>query len=312
MRKTMMPSSSVAGAALLLLALPAMAQQGPPQGDPHHPGEAAAITAQAAPPGAPPPSPAPGATAPGGGASAAPGAPGPAPGGAGPMGGGPGVIMGGPGATMGRPGMGPGMMGMSDEGEHRRRMMMMMHHHRAGDAPMNVIINVGPGIRVEVEDDDERGGRRRPMRMGPPGGAGMVAPGLMGGDIGPMGPRMMGPRAAMRPLERIEGQLAYYRAELGITEAQMPQWNAFADAMRAAAARLRQAYAAQATQAAGQPTTAPEQLERRIALLSVLLETTRSAAEAARPLYAALSEEQKRTADALMAEHLRAMRMHGP
>ena len=30
------------------------------------------------------------------------------------------------------------------------------------------------------------------------------------------------------------------------------------------------------------------------------------------PLYAALSEEQKRTADELMTEHMRHMRMHGP
>jgi len=63
--------------------------------------------------------------------------------------------------------------------------------------------------------------------------------------------------------------------------------------------------------AAGQPATAPQQLERRTALLAAQLEATRAVAEAAAPLYAALSDEQKRIADALMAEHLRDMRRGG-
>jgi hypothetical protein len=32
-------------------------------------------------------------------------------------------------------------------------------------------------------------------------------------------------QAVMRPLEHIDGQLAYYRAELHVTDAQQPQWN---------------------------------------------------------------------------------------
>jgi hypothetical protein len=52
---------------------------------------------------------------------------------------------------------------------------------------------------------------------------------------------------------------------------------------------------------------APEQMERRIALLTAQAEAMRSVQAAARPLYAALSEEQKRTADTLMEEHLRGM-----
>ena len=46
--------------------------------------------------------------------------------------------------------------------------------------------------------------------------------------------------------------------------------------------------------------------------LSVLTETTRAVAAAMGPLYAALSDEQKRTADELLAEHLRGHgRRHG-
>ena len=48
-------------------------------------------------------------------------------------------------------------------------------------------------------------------------------------------------------------------------------------------------------------------MERRIAALTAQAESMRSVQAAARPLYAALSDEQKRTADALMEEHLRSM-----
>ena len=158
-----------------------------------------------------------------------------------------------------------------------------------------------------------------------PSGPGAAAPGMMGGEMGRMMQMMMtqmqggmgggtgaaGPGRmdfAMRPFRRIEGQLAYYRAELRITDAQAPQWNAFADAVRARSDQLRQAVM-QAMQPAAQPATAPQQIDRRIALLSAQLDAMRAVSAAAGPLYAVLSEEQRRTADELMAEHFRAMRM---
>ncbi len=140
--------------------------------------------------------------------------------------------------------------------------------------------------------------------MGPGGG-------MMGGDMGRMMHQMLQDRmavAAMQPFRRIEGQLAYFRAELRITDAQAQPWNAFADAVRAQADRLRQA-TQQAMTGATDPGPAPQQMERRIGLLTAHLEAMRAVAAAARPLYAALSEEQRRTADALMAEHFRGMRM---
>ena len=158
------------------------------------------------------------------------------------------------------------------------------------------------------------GGQGSPM-PGMPGAQQGGMPGMMmGGDMGRMMEMMhrrMEAQAALRPLQRIEGQLAFYRAELRITDAQRPQWDAFADAIRAAAERLRQVYAQAAQAAAGQRAPAPAQLERRIAALSVLTETTRAVAAAMGPLYAALSDEQKRTADELLAEHLQDMRRGG-
>jgi hypothetical protein len=154
-----------------------------------------------------------------------------------------------------------------------------------------------------------------PVQQGAPvpGMAGAGA-GMMGGDMGRMMQQMMQSRmaaASMQPFRRIDGQLAYLRAELRITDAQVPPWNAFADAVRAQGDRLRQA-TQQAMGTAAGPGTAPQQMERRIALLFAHMEAMRAVSAAATPLYAALSEEQRRAADELMAEHLRGMRMGMP
>ena len=94
------------------------------------------------------------------------------------------------------------------------------------------------------------------------------------------------------------------------SDSERPRWNAFADAIRASAERLRQAHGA--AQVAGQPATAPAQMERRIAALPLLSETIRAVAAAMGPLYAALSNEQERAADEPLAEHSQDMRRRGP
>jgi hypothetical protein len=49
----------------------------------------------------------------------------------------------------------------------------------------------------------------------------------------------MGMMGMMGMADHVEGRIAYLKAELKITEAQMPQWNAFADALRSNAASMR-------------------------------------------------------------------------
>ncbi|HWT10296.1 MAG TPA: Spy/CpxP family protein refolding chaperone, partial [Roseomonas sp.] len=146
-----------------------------------------------------------------------------------------------------------------------------------------------------------------------PGGMGPMMPmmqGRMGGQGGPMGGGMAGTggmrQGGMMPFRRIEGWLAFLRAELRITDAQAPQWNAHADAVRAQMQRLRDTMA-RMMQGADQPATAPQMVERRIALLSAELEAMRAVSGTLGALYAVLSDEQKRIADELMAEHLRGM-----
>jgi len=183
-------------------------------------------------------------------------------------------------------------------------------HHPEGTTAQTA---PAPGLpRPQGSAPGTMGGQAMPTK-GMPGAQQGGMPGMMGGDMGRMMEMMhrrMAAQAALSPFRYIEGQLAFYRAELRITDAQQPQWNAFADAIRASAERLRQVYT-QAAQTAGQPLPAPAQLERRTAALSVLTETTRTVAAAMGPLYASLSDEQKRTADELLTEHLDDMRRRG-
>lgn len=228
-------------------------------------------------------------------------------------------------------------------------MTMQRSTVRAALAAAALVVLAGPVAAQSNQDPSSRhpGGLvaqaapgTSPMGQAPHGGSGMGGqgmpmPGMMqgqgqgmpmqgmgqgmpagGGDMGQMMQmmqRMMAMRAGagmMRHLDRIDAHLAYARAALHITDAQAPQWSAFAEAARTAAQGLRQALAP-AVQAAGQPLSAPEQLERHAGLLSAQLEATRAMARAAKPLYDALSDEQKRTANELMVDHLRDMRMRG-
>ncbi len=132
----------------------------------------------------------------------------------------------------------------------------------------------------------------------------MMAGGMdMGGAMPDMGPPMA--RGAMA-LQHIEGQIAFYKAELHITDAQAAQWDTFADTLRANAKRLQDAYKTMAQQATGVPSVT-DQLTRRRQFLTAQLDSLKSTEPAAQALYAVLSPEQKKAADELMADHLRRM-----
>jgi hypothetical protein len=113
--------------------------------------------------------------------------------------------------------------------------------------------------------------------------------------------------AGMQPVQHIDGQIAFYKAELKITDAQSPQWNIFVDALRGSAARLRQSMAH--GNDAKDVVTAPERMQRRIMMLTAQLDAGQAILAAAAPLYAVLTDEQKKVADELMSERMSAM--HG-
>lgn len=154
-----------------------------------------------------------------------------------------------------------------------------------------------------------------------PGMPGMPMMNMMGGGMDMAGMmRMMnmmrsgmgGDMDGMGAFDRIEGRIAFLRAELRITDAQTPVWNVFADALRTQAQKLRQMSSAPADRNALQNGLALlDRLDRQERLLSARIEGVRSIKSALAPLLAALSDEQKKTADELLGAHFGVPAMGG-
>jgi uncharacterized small protein (DUF1192 family) len=105
----------------------------------------------------------------------------------------------------------------------------------------------------------------------------------------------------------IEGRIAFLKTELKITDAQTAEWNAFADALRSNAKRMsemRNTMMQGGMMAQGGTSlSAPDRLDRMERMMTVMLDAVKATRSALEPLYAALSDEQKKMADQLI---------HGP
>lgn len=104
------------------------------------------------------------------------------------------------------------------------------------------------------------------------------------------------------PFDHIEGRLAFLKAELKINSEQEPQWNKLADAVRSTGQSMQGMQQemmgqGQVTQTSAQSATA--RLDRYERMLSARLEAVRTLKAAFDPLYASLSNEQKKMADEL-------------
>jgi hypothetical protein len=133
------------------------------------------------------------------------------------------------------------------------------------------------------------------MGMGPPG-SGMGGMPMMG--MGGM-PMMMGEGGMGGMMAgHVEGRLAFLKTELKITDAQLPLWNAVADAIRANAKSMS-AMMSDAMMGS-QTATLPEKLALREKMMTAHLNGLRRFKAAVDPLYVALSSEQKKTADQLL------------
>ena len=111
------------------------------------------------------------------------------------------------------------------------------------------------------------------------------------------------------PSERSEARLAYVKTALKITDAQAPQWDAYANVVRkhaqAADQRMQARHASmEQAKAAGserKQLTAIERLERRQQFLATAAARSGELLAVQKPLYAALSPEQQRVADEIFA-----------
>jgi hypothetical protein len=152
-----------------------------------------------------------------------------------------------------------------------------------------------------------------------PTSPGMPGPGMMGGMGGQQGMmggmpmmnmmQMMGGGDApgMGMIDHVEGRIAFLRTELKITDAQAGAWNAFAVALRANAQNLGAARGAMmgrmgAGQSQGQ--TLAQRLDAQERWLTARLDGTRAIKTVFIKLSDALSQDQKRTADELLAPHM--------
>jgi len=139
--------------------------------------------------------------------------------------------------------------------------------------------------------------------MGFPG----MGPGMMGHMMGPgmMGPggfwhAMMagGPGKAMcgAMASHIDGRLAYAKAELKITPEQETLWNAYATAARDNAFAMT-THCTTMMSKRGETISLPERLDLHEQFMAAHLDAVRAMNNALKPLYAALSDDQKKTAD---------------
>jgi periplasmic protein CpxP/Spy len=112
-----------------------------------------------------------------------------------------------------------------------------------------------------------------------------------------------GKRDSRLPSERVEARLADAKTKLKITAQQEAQWNAFADVTRrhakAADERIKTMRDGK-SQAQSKQLTAVERLERRQQMAATHAQRLTEVIAAAKPLYAALSAEQKAIADDML------------
>jgi len=124
---------------------------------------------------------------------------------------------------------------------------------------------------------------------------------MQGGGMQMGHEEMMGAGAMCHMGQHVDGRLAYLKAELKITEAQTPQWNAYADAVRAAAQKMAQ-HCAMMKEHGGAMMSAdlPERLNMMEQHMTMRLDSMRATKAAVEALYSVLSHEQKKTANEIM------------
>jgi hypothetical protein len=131
---------------------------------------------------------------------------------------------------------------------------------------------------------------------GMPGG--MMGPGMMGGGGTMPMMTMMGAMGPRWGADHVEGRLAFIKAELKITDAQAPQWNAFADSVHVNGKSMSEMHQSMASkQGAG---SLPERLAQEDRLLTEHVAALKRTEDALDKLYGVLGADQKKLADGIV------------
>ena len=161
-----------------------------------------------------------------------------------------------------------------------------------------LVLAAGPGFAQQPRPDQHHPGGAPPSAVMPGGGMAGADGGMpMMGMMRMMGQDGMGGMSMMAG--HVEGRLAFLKTELKITDAQLPLWNAVADAIRANAKSMSEMMSG-GMMGSSQTARLPEKLALREKMITAHLEALRKFKAAVDPLYAALSDEQKKTADELL------------
>ena len=171
----------------------------------------------------------------------------------------------------------------------------MLHSKLCALLVLMTALVAGPGFAQQPKPDEHHPGGAPPsaaMAGGPMGGASeMPMMGIMRTIMGQDGMGMMSGHA--------EGRVAFLKAELKITDAQLPLWNAVADAIRANAKGMSEMTSGMMGRSQS-TATLPEKLALREKMMTAHLEALRKFKATVDPLYAALSDDQKKTADEVL------------
>lgn len=149
-----------------------------------------------------------------------------------------------------------------------------------------------------------------PMAQPPMGQGPMPMAAMMDRCLDTMGMSNAGEFAEAFPgtgmMGRVEGRIAFLRAELKIDESQRAAWDEFAQALRDNAKTLGDTHATVTKRQA--PANAPPTLAARLAAqedwFAARVTGIRRLRQGLERLYAVLSDTQKKTADELLAPHL--------
>lgn len=170
------------------------------------------------------------------------------------------------------------------------QVLAQMGHGQSGPGmPMR-----GMGMPGSSPNTMQDSMRAQPMEGRMPGGEMGRMDGGMG--AGRSMPGMSSDTGQVDLTDRLEGRLAFLRAELRITETQAAVWNSFAEALRSGRQHLLDAR----QQLTAPHSGSPQRLEQYEMHLVARLNAVKTARAAFAQLHSTLDEAQKKTADELI------------
>jgi LTXXQ motif family protein len=177
-----------------------------------------------------------------------------------------------------------------------------MHQRKASLSLATILVLAGTGaLAADAERDQHHPGATPPVSATSPAKSvpGMPMASMPGGSghmpMTGMMQMMMGQNGMA---SHVEGRIAFLKTELKIADAQQPLWNAVADAMRANARAMADMPSGMPMMGTG--TTLPDKLASHEMMMAAHLDGLRKLRAAVDPLYAALNDDQRKTADELM------------